>query len=223
MPSCQSAVCTKRIPASSSLSSLGGGKASVGPAADKSADLDRHVGGRCRTPRSTLTAMSRTLLLLRHAKSDYPSGVPDHERPLAARGIREAPLAGDWIRANAPAVDAVLCSTATRTRQTLARTGIDAPVEFVDRLYDAVPGTVIDVINGVSSLFDADVETLLVIGHEPTMSSLALGLNNEGNETAAQDIAMKFPTSAIAMLGTTEPWDRLALRGASLIAFHVPR
>jgi phosphohistidine phosphatase len=52
---------------------------------------------------------------------------------------------------------------------------------------------------------------------------LALGLNNEGNEAAAQDIAMKFPTSAIAMLGITEPWDQLALRGASLLAFHVPR
>jgi phosphohistidine phosphatase len=167
--------------------------------------------------------MARTLLLLRHAKSDYPAGVPDHERPLAARGIREAPLAGDWIRAHAPAVDAVLCSTATRTRQTLEHTGIDAPVDYVDRLYDAVPGTVIDVINGVSSRFDTEVETLLVVGHEPTMSNLALGLNNEGNETAAQDIAMKFPTSAIAMLGTTEPWDQLTLRGAALIAFHVPR
>jgi phosphohistidine phosphatase len=170
-----------------------------------------------------LVLVSRTLLLLRHAKSDYPAGVPDHERPLATRGIREAPLAGDWIRANAPAVDAVLCSTATRTRQTLARTGIDAPVDYVDRLYDAVPGTVIDVINGVSSRFDTDVDTLLVIGHEPTMSHLALGLNDEGDEAAAEHIAMKFPTSAIAMLGTTEPWDRLALRGASLIAFHVPR
>jgi len=40
-------------------------------------------------------------------------------------------------------------------------------VEFVDRLYDAVPGTVIDVINGVSSLFDTDVETLLVIVTSP--------------------------------------------------------
>jgi phosphohistidine phosphatase len=167
--------------------------------------------------------MSRTLLLLRHAKSDYPAGVPDHERPLAARGIREAPLAGDWIRANAPSVDAVLCSTATRTRQTLAGTGIDAPVDYVDRLYDAIPGTVIDVINGVRSRFDANVETLLVVGHEPAMSQLALGLNNEGDEAAAENIAMKFPTSAIAMLGVTEPWDQLALQGAALIAFHVPR
>ena len=93
----------------------------------------------------------RTLLLLRHAKSDYPAGVADHDRPLAPRGIREAGLAGDWLRANAPAVDAVLCSTATRTRETLARTGLDAPVTFVDRLYDAVPGMVIDEINGVDT------------------------------------------------------------------------
>jgi phosphohistidine phosphatase len=55
------------------------------------------------------------------------------------------------------------------------------------------------------------------------MSHLALGLNCDGNEAAAQRIAIKFPTSAIAMLGTTEPWDQLALRGAALVAFHVPR
>ena len=109
---------------------------------------------------------------MRHAKSDYPGGVADHDRPLADRGIREAPLAGDWIRANAPDVDAVLCSTATRTRQTLARTGIEAPVTYLDELYDAVPGTVIAAINGVAE----DVRTLLVVGHEPTTSGLALGL-----------------------------------------------
>ncbi len=72
----------------------------------------------------------RTLVLLRHAKSDYPGGVADHDRPLAPRGIREAGLAGDWLRAELPAIDAVLCSTATRTRQTLERTGIEAPVQL---------------------------------------------------------------------------------------------
>ena len=96
-----------------------------------------------------MTDSYRTLLLLRHAKSDYPTGVADHERPLAPRGEREAKLAGDWLRANAPAVDAVLCSTATRTRETLARTRIDAPVEYVDRIYDATPGAVIAEINRV--------------------------------------------------------------------------
>ncbi|HXO47768.1 MAG TPA: histidine phosphatase family protein, partial [Mycobacterium sp.] len=83
----------------------------------------------------------RTLVLLRHAKSAYPDGAADHERPLAPRGQREAGLAGDWLRTHLPTIDAVLCSTATRTRETLARTGIDAPIRYVERLYDATAGT----------------------------------------------------------------------------------
>jgi phosphohistidine phosphatase len=167
----------------------------------------------------------RTLLLLRHAKSDYPAGVADHERPLAPRGIREAALAGDWLRAHAPAVDAVLCSTATRTRQTLEQTRIDAPTEFVDRLYDATPGVVIDEINGVASRFDHEVNTLLVIGHEPTMSAVSLGLATAdgSNSTAAERISEKFPTSSVAVLRTGQRWDQLALNGATLVTFHVPR
>ncbi len=167
----------------------------------------------------------RTLLLLRHAKSDYPPGVVDHKRPLAPRGMREAELAGHWLRTNAPAIDAVLCSTATRTRETLERTGLEAPVDYVDRLYDATPGTVIDVINGVQSRFDTDVQTLLVIGHEPAISAVALGLAaaDGSNAAAAESISTKFPTSAIAVLRTAQPWDQVGLSSAALLTFHVPR
>src|SRR5215813_245293 len=159
MPSCQSAVCTNRISAPS--------RSRVFPRHRECRSGRRQVpGGAPACPTVIgVTDSYRTLLLLRHAKSDYPTGVADHERPLAARGEREAKLAGDWLRANAPAVDAVLCSTATRTRETLARTRIDAPVEYVDRIYDATPGAVIAEINRV----DPKVQTLLVIGHEPTM------------------------------------------------------
>jgi len=104
-------------------------------------------------------------------------------------------------------------------------TRIDAPVHFVDRLYDATPGAVIDEVNGVGSRFDADIATLLVIGHEPAMSAVALGLATAdgSNSTAAQRISTKFPTSAIAVLRTAEPWDQLTLSGAALVTFHVPR
>ncbi len=162
----------------------------------------------------------RTLLLLRHAKSDYPAGVGDHDRPLAARGIREAGLAGDWLRAAAPPVDAVLCSTATRTRQTLERTGIDAPVRFVDRIYDATPGIVLTEINGVAD----DVGTLLVIGHEPVMSGLALGLADDSSDAGVlAEIESKYPTSALAMLRVPTTWQALELGGAQLAGFHIPR
>ena len=165
--------------------------------------------------------MRRTLLLMRHSKSAYPAGVADRDRPLAPRGIREAALAGDWLRSNAPPIDAVLCSTATRTRQTLSHTGVDAPVTFCEALYDAVPDTVIDAINGV----DGDVTTLLVIAHEPALSQVSLRLASaeDRNETASHQISTKFPTSAIAVLRTVEPWHRLEVGRAALVGVHVPR
>ena len=163
----------------------------------------------------------RTLLLMRHAKSDYPSGVADYDRPLARRGIREAALAGHWLRSHIPPIDAVLCSTAARTRETLAQTGLDVPITFVPRLYDAVPATVIDEINRVGD----DVGTLLVVGHEPAMSSVALGLADasESNHVAAEHISTKLPTSAIAVLRFGGPWRDLGRGSAALVTFHVPR
>jgi phosphohistidine phosphatase len=164
---------------------------------------------------------NRTLVLLRHAKSAYPDGVADHDRPLAPRGRREAGLAGDWLRANLPPIDAVLCSTASRTRETLAHTGIDAPVRYVDRLYDAVPGTVIDEINHVGD----NVAVLLVVAHEPTMSQVALGLvgTDSSNTAATERISTKFPTSAMAILRLKCSWKDLELGSAELVDFHVPR
>ncbi|MCH9736009.1 MAG: histidine phosphatase family protein, partial [Actinomycetia bacterium] len=66
---------------------------------------------------------------------------------------------------------------------------------------------------------------LLVVGHEPVMSSLALNLaNNETcNGAIAQQIAAKFPTSSIALLRTAQPWDQLALGCAELADFHIAR
>ncbi len=158
---------------------------------------------------------------MRHAKSSYPDGVADHDRPLAPRGVREAGLAGDWLRANAPAVDAVLCSTATRTRQTLARTGIEAPTRYAERLYCAAPGTLIDEINAV----DEKVHTLLVVGHEPTTSTVALILADDENTdtVVAERISEKFPTSAIAVLTVPCAWKALEPGGAALTGFEVPR
>ncbi len=168
-----------------------------------------------------VSEQNRTLVLLRHAKSAYPDGVPDHDRPLAPRGRREAGLAGDWLRTNLPPIDAVLCSTATRTRETLTHTAIDAPVRYVARLYDAMPGTVIEEITHVSD----DVAVLLVVAHEPTMTQVALGLagTDSSNTGASERISTKFPTSAIAVLRLTCDWEDLELGSAELADFHVPR
>lgn len=61
----------------------------------------------------------RHLVLLRHAKSAWPNGVPDLRRPLAKRGRRDAAAVGRWLHERAPRLDAVVCSPAERARQTL--------------------------------------------------------------------------------------------------------
>ena len=69
------------------------------------------------------------------------------------------------------------------------------------------------------------VNTLLVVGHEPTMSALAVGLAGaEGTDAAAvEHISEKFATSAIAVLTVAGDWKNLELNRAALIGFHVPR
>src|SRR5579859_3831085 len=62
---------------------------------------------------------ARRLILLRHAKSDWPEG-PDLDRPLAKRGRRDAPRIGRWLRAHGFVPDVVICSAARRTRETWA-------------------------------------------------------------------------------------------------------
>ena len=173
---------------------------------------------------------ARTLVLLRHGKSGYPAGVADHDRPLAARGRREAALAGAWIAEHVPPLDAVLCSTSLRTRQTLERTGLDAPTRFLPEIYEAHPAVLREVVAGV----DPAVRCVLLVGHGPGVPGLALSLAGAGSDRDAVDaLAAHFPTSAIAVLTVTGPWSSLsdqtdladprARDTTALTAFHIPR
>jgi len=168
-----------------------------------------------------VNASERTLIVMRHAKSSYPDGVGDHDRPLAARGQREAGLAGQWLRDHLPPVDQVLCSSATRTRETLGLINMGAPTEYLDQLYGATPGMLISEVNRV----DDAIGTLLVVGHEPTVSQVSLGLANPNgsNRTALSELSMKFPTSGMAVLLVSGGWANLQLGSARLVSFHVPR
>ncbi|TQF68888.1 histidine phosphatase family protein [Rhodococcus spelaei] len=154
---------------------------------------------------------------MRHGKSAYPPGIADHDRPLAPRGEREAGLAGDWIRRTQPPVDAVLCSTATRTRLTLDATGIEAPARYEESLYGTNAAGVLHEI----ARTDDGVHTLLVIGHEPGIPDAAVALDPSG--ATADRIAKRFPTSAIATLSVTGSWSRILSTRAALTNFHVPR
>ena len=163
---------------------------------------------------------TRTWILLRHAKSDYPGGTRDIDRPLADRGEREAAAAGEWLAAHQPPVDHVVCSSAVRTRQTLAATGVDAPVDYRDEIYDASSGEILDVIRKVGD----DVDTLLVVGHAPGIPSLAHELAGpDSDDEAMEAMSARFPTSAMAVLSYRGDWSDLDDGGAALTAYEIAR
>jgi phosphohistidine phosphatase len=162
----------------------------------------------------------RTLLLMRHAKSDYPPGVGDRERPLAARGERDAEAAGVWLGATYPRLDLVIVSPARRARETW---GIVEPhvqasrVEEDARVYEAWGAQLPDI---VSSLADA-VRTVLIVGHNPGIEECAARLARSGDAEAREAMSRKYPTSAIAALGFAEGW--MDTSTAELVSFTVPR
>ena len=112
--------------------------------------------------------MTRVLILMRHAKSSWDTpGLSDHDRPLNDRGRRSARALGHWLRASGWLPDEVLCSTALRTRETLAGQAHDAPTTFTGELYHAGPDTLARVLAASTG------DTVLMIGHNPGIADFA--------------------------------------------------
>ncbi|GGQ92769.1 SixA phosphatase family protein [Streptomyces asoensis] len=166
----------------------------------------------------------RRLVVLRHAKSAWPPGVPDHERPLGPRGRRDAPAAGRVLAGAGFLPDLALCSTAVRARGTweLAAATWDTPppVRFDPRLYGAGAGELVDIVRETP----AEVGTLLLVGHNPGLEELVLTLAGDGPADLLDEVRTKFPTSAIAVLTSHAPdWSALTPGTAALTATAVPR
>ncbi|MDT0435721.1 MULTISPECIES: SixA phosphatase family protein [Streptomyces] len=167
----------------------------------------------------------RRLVVLRHAKSAWPEGVPDHDRPLAPRGLRDAPAAGRALADGDVLPGLALCSTATRARRTWelasAQWGTPPPVRLDGRLYGADAPELLDVVQETS----AGVGTLLLVGHSPGLADLVLALAGDSLDDGAFDrVRTKFPTSAIAVLAWRGPDWRALLPGTALLtSLLVPR
>ena len=150
------------------------------------------------------------LLLLRHAKAEHPENVADHERPLSLVGRRQSSHVGAALAAARLVPDLVLCSSSLRTRQTweIARgtLGADPPVEYSEDVYSAGTRALVDLVREV----DESVRTLLVVGHEPTVSHVAEVLADaESDVTALARVRVGVPTGSWIVLETDGPWHDL--------------
>lgn len=144
-----------------------------------------------------------TLLLLRHAKSDWQDEtLADHDRPLNKRGLRDAPRAGRFIAQAGLLPDLVLCSTARRARQTAealldewARDDEDVPVEYREDLYLADP----EACRAVLRELPADLARVMIVAHNPGLEELLAELTDE---------SATLPTASVAEIElATEGWE----------------
>lgn len=127
------------------------------------------------------------LVLLRHAKSDWSAGVPDDQRPLAPRGRRQAPVAGEWLAAHHPAIDLAVVSPARRAQETWSLVAgclpAPAPVEVDERIYD---GWLQAVVAGL----DPALEVVALVGHNPDVEELVTSLTGEHLRMRTAELAL---------------------------------
>lgn len=167
---------------------------------------------------------AHTLYLLRHAKSAWDRPLPDHERPLAARGIRDATAAGRLLAEEGWRPDLVLCSTAERTRLTWQRAadaGATAgEIRYAEEIYEADTEDLLDLVQQISE----EIGSLMLIGHGPGLPDLAdvLGARPEPQQAWAR-MDRKYPTSGLAVLRLPGRWADVSSGTAELVAFEVPR
>jgi phosphohistidine phosphatase len=192
-------------------------------------------------------------MLLRHAKSDRPPGMPDHDRPLNRRGREEAPVVGTYLAHNGLIPDRVLCSTSERTRETwdlvagalaqavrpsrALRTGSDQrSANTVGKKGSPQPkrppvdfderlyAAEPQTILGLLRETSPKVHSLLVVGHNPGIHEAALTLIASGDVEARERLHEKFPTSGLAVIDfALDEWTKLHARSGRLDRFVTPR
>ena len=169
---------------------------------------------------------ARTLIILRHAKAENPGEGPDFDRRLTAVGESDADAAGAWLADERLRPDLVLCSPAARTRQTWqgvsialtqALRGPVAPeVRYEHGLYEGGRTEVFDLLRDVPG----EVRTVLVIGHNPTVSDVSLLLLPDDQYDGT---AIGLKTSGLAVHRSEVPWSATGPGSMPLVERHTAR
>ncbi len=143
-----------------------------------------------------------TLLLLRHAKSAWGDpGIADHDRPLAPRGLRDAPRMGRWLAREGLVPETTVSSTAVRARRTarLALQAAEAPLDSLKldgRLYGATPWRIL--ARAAEAAREGAGGPILIVGHNPGLEDLVRGVRSLPARLAWRQ--KLFPTAALAVI-----------------------
>lgn len=163
------------------------------------------------------------LLLLRHAKSGWPPGILDVDRPLAKRGQEAALVMGDYLKRERLAPDLAIVSLARRTQETWERVQPilgEIEMRLDGRIYEAPVGRLLEVVREV----DPKIGTLLLIGHNPGFEELAKLLIGEGDMDAILRLGQKYPSAGLAVIDfELTSWGDVAKKAGRLERFVTPK
>jgi phosphohistidine phosphatase len=165
---------------------------------------------------------SHTLVVIRHAKA-VQTAASDHERGLTDQGRADAAAAGAWLASIRVVPSRALVSAASRAVQTweslASGAGWSLRPDLDGGLYTAGPDTALDMLRAL----DEDCACAVLVGHNPTVASLAQLLDDRDGDPAAGNAMATagFPTSAVAVFDLPGTW--ADLDSARLTAFRVGR
>ncbi len=163
------------------------------------------------------------LLLLRHAKAvQADDGMADRDRPLADKGARQMRQLAAWAEERRIRPELVLCSSAARTRQTLALIAgklKDPETVFEDGIYLADAKSLLSRLRKVPGA----CASVLVVGHNPGLHELAVLLLHSGAGALARRLKDSMPTGALAVFELDGAWAALGPGAARLVEFVTPK
>ena len=168
---------------------------------------------------------------MRHAKSDWTASapgeppLPDKDRPLSRRGKRDAPLMATWMAANGLDPDLIICSTAVRTRQTLALTKktIDCERQNIQQREDLYLARSDDLIELARSIPD-DIRHLMMLGHNPGLRDAAIMLIGAGDVELRRALSSKLPTAGVVVIDFAfDQWRSISPGSGTLRIFMAPK
>ena len=160
----------------------------------------------------------KTLLLVRHAKSDWGNPLlDDFDRPLNERGKKDAPEMAKRMVDRKIAIEAFISSPAKRAKSTAKKFAKaykqdKDDIILVKELYAAPSNVFFDVISKVKDKFD----TIAVFSHNPGITDFA----NQLTDASIDNI----PTSGIfAIKADTKSWAEFREAKKEFLFFDYPK
>jgi len=161
----------------------------------------------------------KSLLLVRHAKSDWTNNLPDFDRPLNKRGSKDAPAMAKRLLAQKILPQLLLSSPANRALSTAKAFAKElgyqsSLIQEQQTIYEAGVSDLLYIVNSIDNRFDS----VALFGHNPGISLLAHYL-------CSNAATVDFPTAAVMYLifEETDSWAEISMDTARLSWYSYPK